>query len=232
MESSHLTPFSINSPGWSIFFEIIVNVAYAGIARFLTPRSLIPIIALSLFWLAYATVSAGSVGSLGGYYATLPSGLPRTAFSFFLGVLIFILSKTAVLPTIKFPAVGLAIALLLIFAPNFSAVPNVYYDLVCVRARFPRDNRSRIPKQAVEKRRGPCCPGRRTFLPDLFVTLSVYRLVRGTAAAAAKLHLCGNPGGALLSYLALKYYDEPVRAWLRDRLTPKRKVSAVKTMAE
>lgn len=225
-DDPRLSPFSINNPGWSLFFEILVNIAYAWVARFLTVRVLIAIIAISLAWLAYATFSASGMGPLGVYYTTLPSGIPRTAFSFFSGVLIYILSKTSVLPTIKFPAIGLAFVLLLTFLPNLNAVPNSYYDLFCVVFVFPAIIVIGYQNGPSERVAGLAALGGALSYPVYLLHypfLAWYEALplspRTSIVAAA---LLVPP----LSYFVLKYYDEPVRSLLTRSLRKKRTAPA------
>lgn len=84
-DAPHLFP--LNSPGWSLFFELVINLLFVSIWRWLTLRTAL-LIALSggvaLVGLSYAH---GDMG-IGDTWPTFGFGLLRAATSFFAGVAI------------------------------------------------------------------------------------------------------------------------------------------------
>jgi len=72
--------FPLNSPAWSLFFELLVNLAYALLVRRLSTAWLAAIILVS--WL-------GMIGNPFGLVDLFAGGFARTGFSFFAGVALY-----------------------------------------------------------------------------------------------------------------------------------------------
>ncbi|MBW9118002.1 acyltransferase [Rhizobium cauense] len=81
--------FPLNTPTWSLFFEIFANLAFAVLARF-KPLSgiLTTVVALSGIWLLFAIFSSGTV-NFGFNPAGFWLGFPRVIWSFSVGLLIY-----------------------------------------------------------------------------------------------------------------------------------------------
>jgi len=80
----------LNPVGWSLLFELAINLVYAVFWRRLGVRVLVAIVLFSggdLLWLAYHNLSFGGTG-----WPTFWAGFPRVSFCFFVGVL---LARTA-----------------------------------------------------------------------------------------------------------------------------------------
>ena len=79
--------FPTNGPMWSMFFEVLVNLAFAALVLRVGRRGLMLIIASSGAILAQAVVTHGHA-DLGAFWADAAIGLIRTTFSFSIGVAI------------------------------------------------------------------------------------------------------------------------------------------------
>lgn len=78
--------FPLNAVGWSLFFEIVVNFAYALFWRQLSSvRSILVIIAASATIFLVAAALHGD-GDLGSFWRTFIGGAARATFGFFVGV--------------------------------------------------------------------------------------------------------------------------------------------------
>lgn len=75
--------FPLNFPAWSLFFELIANLALALLWQRLTTSVLLLIILVS----AGAMLAYGDPGA-GEAWSSIVGGFPRVGFSFFLGVLL------------------------------------------------------------------------------------------------------------------------------------------------
>ncbi|MHB8638015.1 MAG: acyltransferase family protein [Fimbriimonadaceae bacterium] len=85
-------PFPLDPPGWSLFFELTVNVAYAGFIRFLKTRALLVVAAISAVLLAVGVALLNTVDhsvNVGWSRHTLALGFPRAALSFAVGVVLY-----------------------------------------------------------------------------------------------------------------------------------------------
>lgn len=102
--------FSFNPPLWSLFFEIVANLLYVALARFLNLKVLIALVIVGLF----GVVWLGALG--GGGKADFASGFPRVICGFFGGVLLFRLHSRGQLPKIGSNIFVLSAAMLALFA--------------------------------------------------------------------------------------------------------------------
>lgn len=222
----------LNSVGWSLFFEYLANLLYAlGIRKFSTTALsvLVGIAALALAHLAI-TSPAGDVS--GGWTLNAEQvrvGLTRMLYPFFAGLLLSRLAKPTRLKH-AFWGCSLLLALLL-YMPRLGGAAhpwlNGVYEAVSIILLFPLivylGASGVLPTQAQRR----LC----TFLGELSYPLYLvhYPLVYfyvawisnypgmtlGQAWPRALLVLLGS---VALAYASLKWYDEPVRRWLRLKL--------------
>lgn len=125
--------YPLNTPAWSLFFEIIVNVLHAFTYRRLSNINLVALIAASAAMLIAAAMWRGSV-DVGLFTVTLVMGLPRVMFSYFMGVLISRILIDS--PSSKSYAVTFVFPLLLLVF-LVTNVNRVVFDLLCVGVVFP-----------------------------------------------------------------------------------------------
>jgi peptidoglycan/LPS O-acetylase OafA/YrhL len=125
-----------NTPMWSLLFELIVNIGFGLVALKTGWRGIAAILVLSGGWLVWSAL--GPCGSLAscGMRDWIWLGLPRTVFSFTLGVAMFRLMGRLAVPrrTSWFGWLLLpALAGALMFKPEAA----VWWELACVFAVFP-----------------------------------------------------------------------------------------------
>jgi peptidoglycan/LPS O-acetylase OafA/YrhL len=82
--------FPLNGIYWSLFFELLINVVYAAVRRYLNTAVLLVValsfgLAVALIAYAYGALSAGFTWGFGPIF----SGFTRAAFGIFLGLLLF-----------------------------------------------------------------------------------------------------------------------------------------------
>jgi len=216
-----LQPFNI--VGWSLFFELAINLILVLVWRWLGPRRLACTILLSGVVLAMQTVAHGHA-DVGAEWSTAAMGIARTVFSFFLGIAIQRLPRPAVVRTGW--AWVLPMALLLLFLPPLTMGP--YYDLLCIVLLFP-----------VLIYAGAIVEPRRSGVAGMLgmISFAVYALhsplmpVINTAVRQFGGHMENNgpwsgmalvTGLVVIAWAADRFYDRPVRQWLGARLrTPK-----------
>jgi peptidoglycan/LPS O-acetylase OafA/YrhL len=80
--------FPLNLPSWSLFFELLVNIAYVLAFPWLRQRVLAIVALVSGAVFVMLCLWHGSA-DLGSTFADIPAAAPRTLFSFSLGMLIF-----------------------------------------------------------------------------------------------------------------------------------------------
>lgn len=220
----------LNSVGWSLFFEYIANMLYAIWIRKFSKTALTILVVIAAVALAHLAITNGDVS--GGWtlnVAQVRIGFTRTMFPFFGGLL---LSRVAKPTRIKnaFLWCSLLVALVL-YMPRIGGAEHLWmnglYEAICIIIVFPLIvylGASGVMKGEGEKK---LCK----FLGDISYPLYLvhYPLVYfhvawisnhkgitfGQAWPTALLILVGS---VLLAYISLKWYDEPVRKWLRRKL--------------
>jgi peptidoglycan/LPS O-acetylase OafA/YrhL len=80
--------FPLNPPSWSLFFELVVNLVFAGFFLWFSKRFTVIVVLSSSLALVFGIYLIGD-GSEGFRWEAVGYGIPRVIFSFFLGVLIF-----------------------------------------------------------------------------------------------------------------------------------------------
>lgn len=219
----------LNSVGWSLFFEYIANILYAVWIRKFSKTALSILVVIAAVALAHLAITRGDVS--GGWTLNLEQvhiGFIRTMFPFFAGLL---LSRVAKPTRIKnaFLWSGLLLAAVL-YMPRIGGAEQVWmngiYESICIIFVFPLI--VYIGASGLIKPQGEnsICK----FLGEISYPLYLvhYPLVyfyvawinnnKGTTLEQAWPYaLLILLGGIALSYAALKWYDEPVRKWLRAK---------------
>ena len=121
--------YPLNRPAWSLFYEIIANVAYAASARFWSVKRLLLLMCAAGSALILHLVMAGPFYGDGGWnWSSIHLGLLRVFYSFPAGVLIYKLYRGARLQWIGARSLYIVASLPLFliapaFAPEFYAIP-------------------------------------------------------------------------------------------------------------
>lgn len=132
-EANHLFPGLF--PAWSLFFELIINIVYGFVGRYLTNSRLIAVVAIGGMLLIEQIVVRGSVDH-GGSNADYMMSFARVVYSFFAGIGIKRLYFSGkihlkIRPMLCFPAL-----LALLFLPT-TGLWVATYQAVCVLLIFP-----------------------------------------------------------------------------------------------
>ncbi|ESW85762.1 acetyltransferase [Mesorhizobium sp. LSJC285A00] len=236
VSDAYHTIFPLNPASWSLFFELIVNIAYVAVFFLLTKRVLSTLIAVSLVLLVVVSIIAGTL-DFGMTGSTIISGLPRVCFSFFLGVLLC-RSMTRYQSGLGFLRRGwwieAAIALtLIVFAIAPAGGARVAYDLACVVFVF--------PALVVVGTIAPTAPrlsglygwlGRISY-PIYIIHTPLLMIIAGAGKAAAIDPFAHHPWFGIvmavsvivIADIATRLYDEPLRRFLQRLMLRKRAVA-------
>ena len=215
------TAFPANMAMWSLFFELIANLAYVLLVRRLSDGWLAALVLLAFAGLAAVGFATGTIQH-GQDKALLWVGLLRVVFGFALGILIQRRTRVQGIGSAGLPyATGAAFCLLMLVPGRSSAIG----DLVAVGICFPA-----ILLVAREVR----LTGTRARLAAMLGALSypLYAIHPPILRACSQLrdrlpglqaHLPALAAGEILlslgaGWLALRFFDEPVRRWLGGRL--------------
>jgi peptidoglycan/LPS O-acetylase OafA/YrhL len=209
----------LNSPGWSLLQEYLINIVYALVGSRLSRRGLLLLVALSAVAL---TGSAAWHWNLHGGWAwnTWWMAPIRVAFPFWAGLLVYREGWRVRLPHAYAWLSGL---LLLVFAAPASRV-NGYYEAGCVLVVFPVIVAAGAGSQSTGWLKKVCRLSGQLSYP-LYLVHFPFVQVFGhwiTATHPTGRQLLGVASMLVLFFLglawvALHWYDEPVRAWLTAR---------------
>lgn len=220
----------LNSVGWSLFFEYIANILYALWIRKFSKKTLGILVLISAFALVHLAISNGDVS--GGWTLNVEQvrvGFTRMMYPFFAGLLLSRVAKPArIKNAFLWCSILVAVAL---YMPRFGGARHLWmngiYESFCIIFVFPLIvylGTSSAVRSASEQK---ICK----FLGDISYPLYLvhYPIVyfyvawisnhKGiTIAEAWPNALMVLTGSLVLAYMSLKWYDEPVRNWLRKNM--------------
>jgi peptidoglycan/LPS O-acetylase OafA/YrhL len=135
------TPFPLNHPAWSLFFELVINFVYGAFVNVLGSRTLWSLCAVCAVVLAAVLAQSGDLDT-GWTVRSSPIGLLITAFSFFTGVALFRVFARRDAPQIAgVTGTSLIVVCLLVVLLVLTADPRPalrpYFDFVSVVVIFP-----------------------------------------------------------------------------------------------
>ncbi len=219
--------FPLNGPTWSLFFELAANLVYALIGRRLSTLELAVIVAISGAALAYLAFNGGV--DVGGLPRTFWAGVPRTAFGFFGGALLYRCHTAAAargwrLPTLKAPFVTTAVLLVAILAAPNRFAWNPWFNLFALGVAFPLlVALAAAPGPAQGHGAKLCKLAGDLSYPVYVLHYPIYVLIGGLGLRLAKIPAyapwIGMAGAAIViaaAWIALKFYDEPLRRRLMN----------------
>ena len=216
---------SLNSPAWSLLQEYIGNIAYALVLRRLPTRALGVVMAAAALWLLWLLWQRNSI-DMGSDWTTWWGAPARMAFSFTMGLWLYRVRER--LPKLRLGWGVLSIVLVLAFAvplvPKSLPHGNGMMEAAFAMLLFPaiilcgaHSDIGRIELALCKFAGRISYPIYILHYPFLLIYMN-YALFTKPPASAIMLAGAGSFAVVLgFSWLALKLYDEPVRAWLKRR---------------
>jgi peptidoglycan/LPS O-acetylase OafA/YrhL len=212
----HLYPF--NGPAWSLFFELVANLVYAVVARFLTWRVFAIALPVGAALVAFTVMRHDTLGP-GWLWPHFDAGLARVLYCFFAGVAVYRLRESVILPAI--PVWAAVLALLAIFWVPVQGVWRQAYDVFAAVVLMPLvvgfASGAKVNGAAAK-----VCATLGLLSYGVYVLHVPLKVL--TEFTLSTLHL-RLPFGALdvvvmalvaaiAAALAHRFYDTPVRRWL------------------
>lgn len=225
--ASHLFPFAF--PAWSLFWELIANIVFALAATRLSPRMLRWLLALALLFLV-ATGAIYNSLNVGISWSSPWGGAPRVLWCFFAGVGIYRVYQ-AVRPTVVVPGWALGALLVCSLLPPlmgwaYDVVLTVlFFPLLILAGSWARSSSS-LSRWLAQVSYAVYV----LQAPVLLFLFQLSRILFGEKLSAFPLVVTS----ALLVTVTLAvatfatlYFDEPVRARLRNLLINRREAAAL-----
>jgi len=222
----------LNSVGWSLFFEYIANIMYALFIRKFSKKALSIFVIIAAIALAHLAITSPNGDVSGGWTLNAEQvyiGFVRTMYPFFAGLL---LSRVFKPTRIKKAFLWCSLLVILaLYMPRIGGAEHLWmngvYESFCIIILFPLIVYLGASGMVHGKTEQKVCK----FLGDISYPLYLvhYPLVyfyvawisnnKGiTLMEALPYALLILLGGLILAYISLKWYDEPLRKWLRKKL--------------
>ena len=214
---------SLNGPAWSLFQEYIANFLYAILGRKMSKPELWIIVILSGSVLTYVAVWNGHLGT-GWSYETSWIATVRMVFPFFAGLLLYRTGKL-----IRIPNAYAFCSLMLIILFCIPAKPVYgWYEAACIIIAFPIIVAAGAGGQ-ISGRWAQICkfagaisyPIYILHYPFIYIYTEWGYYSKPSASQIIPVAIGLFIFFILMAWAALKYYDEPVRAWLKKKYIDK-----------
>ncbi|WP_324673886.1 acyltransferase [Hymenobacter sp. GOD-10R] len=221
----------LDGPGWSLFFEYIANILYAlGVRKFSNTALSVLVVLAGAALIHYAVTSAtGDV--IGGWSldaTQLRIGFTRMMFPFFAGLL---LSRVVTLGYVKNAFLWCSLLLLLVLAfPRVGGAQNLWlnglYDSLSIILAFPLIVWIGASGKIAGAGAARLCkffgdisyPIYITHYPLIYIYTGWVSNHKTPLQQAWPVALLTFVAAVVLAYVCLKFYDEPVRRWLKRKV--------------
>ncbi|MFV0553750.1 MAG: acyltransferase family protein [Mangrovibacterium sp.] len=221
MEERFFNLFSLNAPSWSLFWEYIASIVY-GLILVRLPRKvtgfLLVLSAAGLLWIGH---SAGN--TIGGWDgSTFWHGGVRVSFSFLAGLFIY---RSGWIIKNKLGFMGVSLLLALAFFTSF-ITPSWITECVIVMLYFPLIvslGAGSILRPSTKK----TCVFMGNISYPLYMTHYAFIWIFGhylesqspSQGELAWVVSLGTIGMVIFAWLAMKFYDTPVRNFLKKKFS-------------
>jgi peptidoglycan/LPS O-acetylase OafA/YrhL len=228
-QDGFLYPF--NPVLWTIFFEVVVNVLYALLARFLgDTRKLTALVAISAVALVAGVLRSDTLEG-GSTWFTFMVGLSRMMFSFFCGVLVCRFRRSGKMHSSLLAVTLLALLLTLLGTPhtNISGLATIIFlfpVMVLVAS-------SVEPREGLQRALGVLGV---TSYAVYALHKPLYQILLGFLIVASPVRPESMAPWIGIAYLCLvfagcvwvdRFYDTPVRRWLGRLRVSRREFNAL-----
>ncbi len=225
----------LNGPGWSLFFEYIANLLYALFVRKFSKTALAILVFISGCVLIHYAVTCASGDMAGGWSiesTQLRIGFTRLIYPFFAGLL---LSRDARPTRFKNAFLWCSLLVIIVLAiprigGNLHVWMNGLYESLSIILVFPLIVYLGASGEIKGKAASRICK----FLGDISYPIYMvhYPLIyiytawavdkKMSLRDALPIAILVLVSSIILAYAVLKFYDEPVRAWLKKKVIDKR----------
>lgn len=224
----------LNGPAWSLFYEYIANIVYALFLRRISKTVLTTLVVIAAGITLHFALTNPNGDIIGGWSIDpyqLRIGFTRLAFPFLAGML---LAKTAKLRYTKHAFLTASILLVVLFSvPRLGSAESLWinglYECFCLMIMFPLIVWLGAGGKVKGKKASNVCK----FLGDISYPLYIthFPLVCMYMAWVTNNNLTLSQSwpvallyaviAIVVAYISMRFYDIPVRSWLRKRFLTK-----------
>jgi peptidoglycan/LPS O-acetylase OafA/YrhL len=226
----------LNGPAWSLFFEYIANILYAVLVRRFSKVVLSVFVTLAAFMLIQYLVTSKNGDLIGGWSLNseqLYIGFTRVLFPFFGGVLLCRIGKLIRIKNAFWWSSLLIIIMLSIprIGDEHHVWMNGIYESLCLIVVFPLIVSIGAGGELHSARSEKICNFLGEISYPLYITHYplIYLFTAWVVNNKVPLGINGLLMGLLvvitslvIAYLSLRFYDKPVREWLRKKVLVKK----------
>lgn len=222
--------YPLNGPGWSLFYEYVVNILYALFVRKFSRTLLAVLVALAGVNLIHYAVTSPSGDVIGGWsleWEQLRIGFTRVLFPFFAGLLLF---RTARLTRVKNAFLWCSLLIAAVLAmPRIGGEAHLWmnglYDALSIVFLFPLivylgasgELTSHTSRRWAKFLGDVSYPIYITHFPLIYIYTAWVKDNNVSLREGYPVGLLVFAAAIALAYASLKWYDEPVRAWLQKK---------------
>ncbi|MBT33788.1 MAG: acyltransferase [Thalassobius sp.] len=226
----------LDGPAWSLFFEYIGNILYALFVRKFSNTLLAILVFLCGAMLIHLTVTSPNGDIIGGWSidpTQLYIGFTRLMYPFFSGLLLYRLVKPG---KMKHGFLLSAILIVIVLAvPRIGGKENVWqnglYDALNIIITFPiivfigasGELKGNFQKKICKFLGDISYPIYITHYPLIYIYTAWAKDNKVPLEEGLPLASMVFIAALALAYVSLKFYDEPVRAWLKKKVYMKGK---------
>ncbi len=222
----------LNGPGWSLFYEYIANILYALFIRKFSKKSLSILVFLSAIGLIHIALTNPNGDIIGGWSlepVQMHIGWVRVMYPFFSGLLLFRVCK---LTQVKNAFLFCSLLLIIILAmPRIGGSEHLWmnglYDSIIVIFAFPLIVFLAASGKIENRFSSKVCKFFGDISYPIYITHYPIIYIYTAWVATNKIKLKeAFPVGLIvfisciaIAYISLKFYDEPVRKWLKNKMS-------------
>lgn len=226
----------LNGPGWSLFFEYIANILYGLFVKNFSKTALSILVFLAGAALIHLAVTSPNGDVIGGWSidpAQLRIGFTRMMFPFFGGLL---LHRTGKLIRVNHAFFWCSLLVVLVLSmPRVGGAEHLWmnglYDSLSIILVFPfiivlgagGTVNGRYASQICKFLGDISYPIYITHFPLIYLYTGWVSNHKPSIQEAFPVALLVFGSSIVFAYLCLKFYDEPVRQWLKKKILLKQK---------
>ena len=218
---------TLNGPAWTLLQEYLGNIAYALILRRLGAKTLLIVALVGAAGLFACGASLNTLDR-GWGWSNIGLGTPRLWFPFVIGLWLY--RARASLPALRLGWLPLSIILIVAFCvpsiPRAGGINwNGIYEATCVVVLFPVVVLAGAHSDAGLGTINLCKFSGRisypiyiTHFPFMYVWMNYMASGQATANTKIAFAVALVPATTAIAWLAFRFWDVPIRGWLRKRI--------------